>query len=515
MKVVPFSDRKIRKWIKEGAQFYCFGAGKKLHSLCKRIDHFENQIVCIADNNQKLWGTYFSTENRDVLIEDPMQVCPVEENCIVLLTTSFYTQIAEQLEAIGAWTHIQKAYFFPHKEELHFYHFQWLYSRLKVQKKIIFRSGNACYIPGWDYTDNAKALFDHMIEKGYNQDYKMIWLVHDPKEYPEINQIHNVTAISYEWVKTGNLIQKMRYFYHLRTAKYLFFTDAMYWVRFCGEEQIRVNLWHGNGFKAHKNKNSTSLGTFFDYTTVSGPIYIDLHAEYLGCPWDKVFDTGLAKEDLLFAPPEKGLHEILDIPKVGKYIFWMPTFRATVPALSSLNEYEIESETGLPILTKMKLVEELNSLLKKWDMFLVIKLHPIQESRAIRKLNLSNIRVLTHTKVATTGYQINTLLSCADALISDFSSVAVDYMLRNKPLAFVLEDEDLYRENRGFVFDNLHEYLPGVELYNFEDMKSFLSNVAQDMDPSEEKRHKLFPLMHSHQDGNSCKRILELVGLNR
>lgn len=515
MKVVPFSDRKIRKWIKEGARFYCFGAGKKLKSLCIRIAHFENQIACIADNNQKLWGTYFSTENRDILIEDPMQVSPAEENCVVLLTSSFYTQIAEQLEAAGVWTHIQKAYFFPHKEELHFYHFQRLYSRLKIQKKIIFRSGNNRYIPGWDYTDNAKALFDYMLEKGYNQDYKMIWLVHDPKEYPEINRIHNVTAISYNWVKSGNLIKKLRYFYHLCTAKYLFFTDAMYWVRFCREEQIRVNLWHGNGFKEHKNKNFASVDKFFDYTTVSGPLYIDIHTRFFECSRDKVFDTGLAKEDLLFESPEKGLHEILGIPKAGKYVFWMPTFRLTIPELHSLMEYEIQSETGLPVLTKMEFVEELNALLAEWDMFLVIKLHPVQESSAIRSLDLSNIKVVTHMDVAKTGFQINTLLSCADALISDYSSVAVDYMLRDKPLAFVLEDEELYKENRGFMFDNLHDYLPGTELYNFEDMKSFLLDIAQDMDPSEEKRHKLFPLMHSHQDGNSRKRILELVGLAR
>ena len=93
--------------------------------------------------------------------------------------------------------------------------------------------------------------------------------------------------------------------------------------------------------------------------------------------------------------------------------------------------------------------------------------------------------------------------------------MAVDYVLRDKPLAFVLEDEELYKESRGFVFEPLKDYLPGKELYNFEDMKLFLKNVADGLDPSEEKRYKMLPLMHSHQDGNSCKRILELIGLGR
>lgn len=515
MKVCPFNDNKIKRWIKEGKMFYCFGAGAKLRSLCIKIDGFEEHIARIGDNSEKLWGTYFLAPNREILIENVVQITPSMSNYVVLLTTSFYKEVAKQLEDSGSFKEIDKLYFFPHKEELHLYRFNWFYSRLKPKKKIIFRSGNYRYIPGWDYTDNAKALFDYMIKEGYNQEYQMIWMVHEPHDYPEINKFYNVKAISYEWPKTKNLIRKIRYFYHLRTAEYLFFTDAMYWTRFCTEGQIRVNLWHGNGFKAKKNKNGAALGTYFDYTTVSGPIYLKLHEKYLGCSIDKIYDTGLAKEDLLFMPPQKGLDEILHIPKAGKYIFWLPTFRVTVQELRSLNEYELESDTGLPVLTTMEKVEELNSLLKELDISLIIKLHPVQENSAVRKLNLSNIRVLSHIDISQTGFQINSLLALSDALISDFSSVAVDYVLRDKPLAFVLEDEELYKESRGFVFEPLKDYLPGKELYNFEDMKLFLKNVADGLDPSEEKRYKMLPLMHSHQDGNSCKRILELIGLRR
>lgn len=513
MNLKPFSDKRIERWIREGKKFYCFGAGAKLRLLCEKIEDFDKQIVCIADNNQKLWGTFFTTGARDIKIEDPSLISPSTNNYIVLFTTSFFREVSEQLEKSDIWRNVKTAYFFPQKVEVYFQRWYWFFSRLKVQEKIIFRSGNYQYVPGWDYTDNAKALFDYMIAEGYSKKYKMIWMVHDPKEFPEINKVDNTTAISYEWMENGNLIQKLRYFYHLRTAKYLFFTDAMYWTRFCGKEQIRVNLWHGNGFKAKKNKKGNSLNYFFDYTTVSGPLYLDLHAEYFGCDRNKVYDTGLAKEDLLFLPPEKSIGEILNIPHSKKYIFWLPTFRVTIQELKNLNEYELDSETGLPILLKMTYVKELNDLLAKHDMFLIIKLHPIQESSAVRNMNYSNIKVMTHAEVAGTGYQINTLLACADALISDFSSVAVDYVLRDKPLAFVLEDIELYNESRGFVFEPLQDYLPGKELYSFEDMKTFLADVAMGVDSSKEKRHKLLPQMHSHQDGNSRRRILELIGL--
>ncbi len=513
MKIKPFSDRKLKKWVKSGMKFYCFGAGAKLRSICRRIEGLEENILAVGDNNAKLQGTAFTGNEKEFVIQDVSHIKPEEGPYVILLTTSFYQEVAKQLEESDVWKDVKTVYFFPHREEMHFYHFRWFYNRLKPQKKLLFRSGNYHYIPGWDYTDNARALFDYMVEKGYNREYKMIWMVHNPKDYPQINKIKNTHAISYEWIHSKNIFRKFIYFYHLRTSKYLFFTDAMYWTRFCGKEQIRVNLWHGNGFKAKKNKQGGALNSFFDYTTVSGPVYLDLHARYFGCDRNKVFDTGLAKEDLLFEKQDKGLDEILQIPKCRKYLFWLPTFRQTIQELNSLNEYEVPSETGMPILTSVKYAEQMNDLLAQRDMFLIIKLHPIQENSAIRNLNFSNIKVLTHVDIAKTGYQINSLLAQADALISDFSSAAVDYVLLDRPLAFVLQDEDLYKESRGFVFEPLTDYLPGKELYSFEDMVTFVQEVSDGIDSAKEKRHRIRSLMHTHQDGNSRERILKLIGL--
>lgn len=111
-------------------------------------------------------------------------------------------------------------------------------------------------------------------------------------------------------------------------------------------------------------------------------------------------------------------------------------------------------------------------------MVMIIKLHPVQRNSIISHLKLSRISVLENQDIASMGFQINTLLSKADALISDYSSVAVDYMLLDRPLAFMLEDVEQYQESRGFVFDNIHDCLPGAELYTYEDLEGFLADVA-------------------------------------
>ncbi len=110
-----------------------------------------------------------------------------------------------------------------------------------------------------------------------------------------------------------------------------------------------------------------------------------------------------------------------------------------------------------------------------------------------------------------TDIQINQLLGLADGLISDYSSAAVDYMLLDKPIGFTLEDVEEYGQSRGFVFDNIRDWLPGKELFSYEDLCRFIREIGLGIDPSREKRQKLKTVMHDHGDDGSCRRIVEAL----
>lgn len=384
-----------------------------------------------------------------------------------------------------------------------------------IQKKIAFRSGLATYVPGFDCWDNAKALFDYMIANHFNDEYELVWFVHNPDEFPQISALKNVKVVSYEWENSDNPEESDRYFYELFTSEYIFFTDTDSWLRYCREGQVRVNLWHGCGFKDRKAKNAPGHDKNYDFMTVTSSMYGDIHAKEYGVSRNKMIDTGLAKEDLLFMPPKQTLSELLDIPNAGRYVFWLPTFRLATDGLERLNEYTLNSDTGLPIISTMEKAEKLNSILEELDIYIVVKLHPVQKLEAVAKFNLSRISIITNQEIAAKGIQINSLLSRADALISDYSSAAVDYILLDRPTAFALEDVEEYKESRGFIFENIHDYLPGKEIYNFDDFVDFIKEVGEGTDSTAEKRRRICKLMHTHQDGNNCKRILEAVGLEK
>ena len=103
------------------------------------------------------------------------------------------------------------------------------------------------------------------------------------------------------------------------------------------------------------------------------------------------------------------------------------------------------------------------------------------------------------------------MLGYADALISDYSSVAVDYTLLDRPIAFTLDDYDVYGNSRGFNWPNVRDYLPGEELFAFDDFLRFVNDVATGKDRSHEKRQRLRQAFHSFFDDKSSERVVEAL----
>ncbi|WP_306540685.1 CDP-glycerol glycerophosphotransferase family protein, partial [Dysgonomonas sp.] len=141
----------------------------------------------------------------------------------------------------------------------------------------------------------------------------------------------------------------------------------------------------------------------------------------------------------------------------------------------------------------------------------LIKLHPYDNVQPeLRKY--SNLIVLPHKIIQEFNLQLYHLLYHADALITDYSSVFCDYLLLDRPIAFNVDDIDDYRNNRGFIFENPLDYMPGYIVKNESDLDVFLNNISEGIDISKETRHKLFNVYNTYKDGNNSKRLLNQIG---
>lgn len=483
-----------------------------LGELCAAFP-LQDRIRGIIDDNKRSQGELpFCGRRLPVMDSSCLSRMDWQEN-IILITSDYYREAYEALcKNSDVTENTDTIYFFPNRETEYELDYREKYKNAELENIIVFRSGPhaSAYVKGMDFADNARALFEYMLAEGYNEKYRLVWLVKEPLEFDKWRKPENVEFLSFEWSVSENREERDRYYRVICLARYIFFTDAYGFARNCRSDQVRVQLWHGCGFKTRVN--FVRCEKRYEYTTVISEVYSKIHQEIYGLRADQVLVTGYAKQDWLFCP-DKGWQEKLGVAKARKYIFWLPTFRSAKAGLDNLNEYDLEGQTGLPIVGTYGELSQLNTLLGDLGIVLVLKLHPFQDRERIGRIDMGNIIALDNEQLADLDIQINQLLGHADAMISDYSSAAVDYLVLDRPIGFTLDDVEEYAGSRGFVFPDIKEWLPGKELFSFEDFCAFVKEIGADADSTREKRQELKKKMHQYGDGNNCKRIAEALRL--
>ena len=369
------------------------------------------------------------------------------------------------------------------------------------QETIVFRSSNL------DFSDNAKALFDYLISHNYQEKYKIVWCVYDPQKYInyQSNKVRFVTTEGKNgWVS-------LRAVYYGATARFFFFTHdtaGINQVRCQG--QTAINIGHGNGYKAPKKNIEKILNKSykFDYLLVSGPAFIDVKAQYWNCEKEKILDIGFPRYDWFHKKTDKALilHQLFGIElNSDKVILWLPTF---------FNNHEIdfpENKLKLPLgfsgIQNRQELEQLDQCCKSYNVQLIIKQHPNQIDWIKNGISYSNIYFLNNEQLTLMDISLPELMSVTDALMTDFSSAAVDYLLLDRPIGFVLTDFERYAQTRGFIIDNPKDYMPGEHLYFLQDFIQFIKNISKDIDLYAEKRNVMRSIMHNETECY-CERII-------
>ncbi len=352
-----------------------------------------------------------------------------------------------------------------------------------------------------DYSDNARAFSDYLIQNGYNGKYQIIWLVSDKKRFRHI-QIPNVKFFTaenqYTWSSPAAC-------WYAATAKYFFYThNTAALNHFHCKGQITINLWHGCGYKANTSDHISSDVYYFDYMLVPGPLFVPIKAKYWKCAEDFILPLGYPRFDwLLHSSNEQRTllkKKFLNGTDYSKIVIWLPTFRKS--GIDAFHEGEIELPFFLPGLKNASELDDIDFLCRESDFLLLIKRHPVQQEWGVSG-RYTNIRFLSDRELENANTNLFSLLGICDALITDYSSAAVDFLLLNRPIGFVLADYEQYKEMRGFIFDDPLEYMPGEKLYSIKDIKAFLKQLSSGVDLWKGRREQLLPVMHNKSESYS------------
>lgn len=351
-----------------------------------------------------------------------------------------------------------------------------------------------------DFDNNGGVFYDWLIKHKYNQKYKIVWLLKHMDSLP-VSLPQNVECYSI-------YMPSFRCNYHICTARCFLADDKI--TDKTRKNQISIYCTHGMG-SLKSPKGRIFIPNSVDYILMPAKTYMPIVANAFSMtyPNKKFISLGYPANDYMYC--NNDISELLKITidTFRKVVIWMPTFRKSV--MSCRNDSSKDTPLGIPLIMSFKEYLDLNEWLKSHDMLMIMKLHPNQILEDLKIKTLSNVIILTHRDMKKKEINLYKLLSATDALISDYSSAAGDYLHLDRPIAYVFDDINEYKID--LISDDIEQVTAGDFIYNLSDMFDFLNDVYSDIDCYSEKRHKLRDFIFEYKDGDSCNRLAEFLKL--
>ena len=101
----------------------------------------------------------------------------------------------------------------------------------------------------------------------------------------------------------------------------------------------------------------------------------------------------------------------------------------------------------------------------------------------------------------------NELLKHVDVLVTDYSSIYMDFLLLDRPVVFNPVDREEYEAQRGFLFP-YDDHTPGAKARTEAQFLAALEAELQGLDPYAADRARTRALFHKHPGGGARERIL-------
>ena len=352
----------------------------------------------------------------------------------------------------------------------------------KINKIIPKKRNRIVLYSNWGFRDNLRTLYHYLVDNGYQETYEIVCASND---FYHLEKEKNVKYVSI-----------YRGFFYFLTSKYFFYSFGKYPIK-PAPNQMVVNLWHGMPLKKIGN---LEVGmekidyNFFTKLVSSSELFTPIMKAAFNAKDEQMLLVGNIRNDELFKEKEE------------KKIIWMPTYR------NSKNYHD--SQAALIFSLEEEDFQNIEELLSNYGYQLYIKLHPLEESQLKFEMNSSTIHLLTEDIISEQYGTLYTFLGTTSALITDYSSVFLDYYLLNRPVAFTINDYEEYKEKRGFVFEDVKNLMVGSVIRDSHDLLEFLESVMRSEDPYIDERKIVNNKVNAIQK-DFTKTLLDEIGLRK
>lgn len=281
--------------------------------------------------------------------------------------------------------------------------------------------------------------------------------------------------------------------------------SSKFWIADCRlrvhihkrKNQFYIQTWHASiGTKKSEKDSERMLSKTYIKAAKKDSKQIDLitcgseqmYNFHRNAFWydGEIFKSGCPRSDILF-DKRKALEIKSRLGFEGKKLcLYAPTFRNS----SSVEQYSLDYDRVANTL-KSKFSSE-------W--IIMLRLHP-----NIRRFDIKNLPPFV--KNFSRYDDVQELLSAADVLLTDYSSIVYDFMLTDRPSFIYAKDFEDYEKERGFLIDlketpfpiarNIGELEHNILNFDYEDYSKKVSDFKKKIG--------------SYEDGKASERVVKWI----
>lgn len=303
-------------------------------------------------------------------------------------------------------------------------------------------------------------------------------------------------------VKLKNVPKVLSFFFvksrKLAQSKYVFLNDNFLPMSKLNFKKgvVITQLWHGEGvFKRFgleiaqdetTRKNERAANEKLSFVVCSSKAAAPYYEKAFGVKSEQVLPLGSPRTDYFYlkeneTKAKERIQKMYPQTKGKKLVLYAPTFR----------DNETDDSEIIKRFNAQKISQSLGD-----EYVILVRLHPQvhffggEISGAINVTDYDDVRQL---------------VMCCDVLVTDYSSICMDFSLLDKKTIFFAYDKDKYESIRNFYFD-YEEYIPGKVVYTADEI---IEEIKNPIDKEKNNRFKRFNF--DFFDGQSARRVIDSV----
>lgn len=260
-----------------------------------------------------------------------------------------------------------------------------------------------------------------------------------------------------------------------------------------------VGLWHGEFGKL--------IGAFvgeaprhFDWVPVSSSLSRGARSAEFALDPSRVHVVGSPRQALIRSEIDVSAR----LRVTGPVVVYAPTYRTPVRGMVRTDGDESAVAREAPW-NSAALVE----VLERHDATLWVRPHPaaVQEVPA----GGGRLRLARNEDLEEVGLTFYELLAATDCFVTDYSSIWVDFLLRDRPQVAFCPDLETYRATRGLALEPHEDWFPGPVVVTAGELAAALDVRLAGEDPDRDARLRTARILHEAGIGDPVAAVWEHV----